>query len=236
LSEEGAAVPSLVGVTFRRALASAWYFPLVGVGFSLVYATIVLAIPHGGPNALANGFPLVGPLYLVFGSGGALVVFADDRARGVFEYLIAYGVRPSTLFRSTLVANLALASIVLGASLGIVYGSAWALGATLTWSVLELVVFYAIPMTYGGAVFTVMLGMIWSALSSPKAGNNSPVGFAPLLGVAPVLLVLLAAELLPGNDVYWLGTTAAAALLATAALVTALSDRVMVRERFLSPM
>ena len=236
MSEPDSTVPSLAGNTFRRALTSAWYFPLVGIGFSIVYAGIILAIPTGGASALAEGFPLVGPLYLVFGAGGALVVFADDRARGVFEYLIAYGVPPSSLFWNSVLATVGLASIVLGISLGIVFGIAAVLGAALTWPVLELVVFYAIPMTYGGAVFSVMLGMIWSSLSSPRRGSNSPVGFAPLFGVAPLLVVLFVGELIPHSELYLLGSSAGAILVGTAALVTALSDLVMVRERFLSPM
>ncbi|MCI4349884.1 MAG: hypothetical protein L3J93_06695, partial [Thermoplasmata archaeon] len=104
-----------------------------------------------------------------------------------------------------------------------------------TWTTIQVVLLYTIPITYAGAVFTIMVGMIWSAVSSPRAGINSPVGLAPLIGVAPQLLVFLVAISYPPADTPFIGVGASALLIAAVLTLTALSNRLLVRERFLSP-
>ncbi|MFI5414119.1 MAG: hypothetical protein ACHQ16_00375 [Candidatus Lutacidiplasmatales archaeon] len=85
-------------------------------------------------------------------------------------------------------------------------------------------------------MFTATVGMIWSSVSTPRSGMNSPVGIAPMVGIAPILLVLLAAEGAPSADYYYITVGAALAILAAVVVLLAMSARLMSRERFLSPL
>ncbi|MCI4351463.1 MAG: hypothetical protein L3K15_08125, partial [Thermoplasmata archaeon] len=120
-------IPSLAGITLRRAAITGKLYVGISVGISFVYALIVLSVPHGGPKIVLQIYPLQGTLYLALGSTGALMVFTSDRSKGVLEYLIAYGVSPSTLFWNGVLATAGLVSVVLAASLSAVLGLTWAL-------------------------------------------------------------------------------------------------------------
>ena len=109
-----------------------------------------------------------------------------------------------------------------------------ALGGGVSASFVELVVFYTLPLSFAGAAFMCAAGMIWSALTTQMAGVNSPVGIAPLLGIAPVLLVLLLAGRVGGDAFLYLVGSASLLLVAASAAMVYLGTRKMVRERFLS--
>ena len=98
----------------------------------------------------------------------------------------------------------------------------------------ELLALYTAPLSYVVAAFMAMAGMIWSQLTVRRSGVNSPVGVAPILGVAPVLLVLLLA-LGPGSGhiLYVVGGSVLVMAVAVAVMASLANSR-MQRERFLS--
>jgi hypothetical protein len=98
----------------------------------------------------------------------------------------------------------------------------------------ELILFYSIPLSYAAAMFMSMGGMIWSQLTTRRPGINSPVGMAPLLGIAPVLVVLLLV-LGPGSG-YVLDVVigASIAMLLAVVAMASVANSKMQRERFLS--
>jgi hypothetical protein len=228
-----ATVPSLTVTTIRRTIVIGWLYLVIGSVISLILALVLVFGAHR--TAFATTFPLEIPLFAVLGSMGGLMTFSSDRTKGVFEYLIAYGVRPRTLFINGLLSAAAMAAIILALALGVGLGAAVARGVPLTEDLEKSLAFYTIPMGFAGALFTVTVGMLWSSLSTPRTGLNSPVGVAPVVGIAPTLLVLIIAETVPASEFYYVTVGAAALILTVVVGLLAMSARLMGRERFLSP-
>jgi hypothetical protein len=224
-------VPSLTFTTIRRAITIGWRNLAIGTGISLLLAVTLLS-----SSSFTSTFPLEVPLFAVVGSIGGLMTFTSDRTKGVFEYLIAYGVRPRTLFLDSLASTGALVGILLGLSLLVGFGAATASGLPLTGALAKSVALYTIPMSFAGALFTATVGMIWSSVSSPRTGMNNPVGLAPMVGIAPTVLVLIVAESVPSSDFYYVTAGAAALIIVVVVILVAMSARLMGRERFLSPL
>ncbi len=205
----------------------------MGSAFSLLLA---VALARARPIVFATTFPLEMPLFAVLGSLGGLIIFSGDRAKGVFEYLLAYGVRPTTIFGNGVLAALGLAATVLAVALAAGLGTYFASGGTPTADLAKSIGLYAVPMSLAGTVFSTTAGMYWASLSSPRSGFNSPLGVAPLLGVGPTVLVLVTAETAPAADFYWITVGAAAILGAAALTLVAASGRLLRSERLLSPL
>jgi hypothetical protein len=229
------AIGSLLGTTIRRTISVGWRYLAIGTALSLLLA-LILVLGSRNSTAFAVTFPLEVPLFAVLGSMGGLMTFTGDRTKGVFEYLIAYGVRPRTLFTNGLASTAAMAAFILALSLSVGLGAAEARGVALTWDLAKSVSFYTVPMSFAGALFTATVGMIWSSVSSPRTGLNSPVGLAPMIGIAPTVLVLIAAESVPSSEYYDVTVGAAAIIIVAVVVLLAMSARLMGRERFLSPL
>ena len=174
-------------------------------------------------------------MFAVLGASGALMIFGSDKDKGVYEYMLAYGVEVSTIFWSIIAATMGLVTLVLGVSLAltvVLLGFTNASALSLVFG--ELVIFYTMPLSYAAAMLMSMTGMIWSQLTARRPGVNSPVGVAPLLGIAPVLVVLfLAVGPGAGHIVYVVGAASVVMILAVVAIAS-VASRKMQRERFLS--
>lgn len=228
-------IPRLTGTTIRRTVAIGWRYLAIGTVVSIVLAlALLLGARHGA--TFPQTFPLELPLFAVLGSIGGLMTFTSDRTKGVFEYLIAYGIRPRTLFIDGLFSTAAMTAIILGLGLAAGVGAAVAYGVALTDDFAKAVALYTLPMSFAGGLFTSTVGMIWSSVSSPRTGINSPVGIAPMLGVAPTILVLIIAETAPSSEYYYITVGAAGVIIAAVVGLLVLSARLMGRERFLSPL
>ncbi|MCL5067082.1 MAG: hypothetical protein M1368_01860, partial [Thaumarchaeota archaeon] len=64
--------------------------------------------------------------------------------------------------------------------------------------------------------------------------RNSPGGAAPMLGIAPILVVLILSSKVGSGNFILLVSSASLALLAIVGVMIGVSNRKMVRERFLS--
>jgi hypothetical protein len=229
------ALASLLGATVRRTLVVGRLYLALGTFISLLLALVLIVVARR-PSEFTMTYPLEVPLFAVLGSLGGLMSFASDRTKGVFEYLIAYGVRPRTLFLNGLTATIALTALVLGASLAVGLGAAAAKGLTFTEDLWKSIGLYTVPMGFAGALFMATVGMIWSSVSTPRGGLNSPLGIAPMIGIGPTVLVLILAETAPTADFYYITGGAAAVIIAGVVALLVLSARLMGRERFLSPL
>ena len=220
--------------TIQRTLRIGWRYLVLGAGISLLLTCELLFLGKSPGSAFDTTFPLEIPLFAVLGSIGGLMTFTSDRTKGVFEYLLAYRVRPGNLFINGLLATAVMAGILLGVSLSVGLGLATVRGVTLTAAFWQALAYYSIPMGLAGALVTSTVGMIWASVSTPRTGINSPVGLAPMIGIAPTILVLLAAETSPSSDYYYITGGASLALIVLAVALLALSAKLMSRERFLS--
>jgi hypothetical protein len=230
-----ARLPSLTAVTFQRGISAGRYYLAIGTLVSVILTVTLLRSAHGS-TVFALTFPLEIPLFASLGAMGGMMLFVSDRAKGVLEYLIAYGMRPNVLFANYLLTTVGLSTLVTGASLAVGLVGYIGTGNSVSTDLAEAILGYTIPMTYASSLFAATAGMIWSALSSPRMGLNSPVGLTPTLGVAPPLVVLILAESVAKAEYYDVTIAAAVGFLGiTAALVLA-SARLMGRERYLSPM
>ncbi|HYM38549.1 MAG TPA: hypothetical protein VEY12_00185 [Thermoplasmata archaeon] len=223
-------------MTIRRSIVLGRIFLAVGTGYLLIFG-IAVGLTSGAAFAII--LTLFLPVFTVVGSMGGLMAFTNDRLKGVFEYLIAYGVSPRRLFANLLVSTLVLVTIVLGISLAVVMGVYVADGGTVSADLAVSLALYSIPMSYASGAFAAAIGMFWTSLSSPRTGMNSPIGLMPLIGIAPSLIALAGA--VAANTAY--GPSAAyivlgVAVVSVVALVLVLlrlMERLMRRERLLSP-
>jgi hypothetical protein len=211
-------------------------FILGGLAYVVILSTITdLASGSSALEALAVYLPI----FAVLGAMGGLSVFVSDRVKGVFEYLIAYGMSPRRVFINFLIACMVLVTIVLVISLAYGIGLYLARGESISAMQAELLGLYSVPMSYGTAALASTVGMFWASLSSPRQGMNSPIGFMPLIGIAPTVLTLVAVGVVsatygPGSILL---VTSVAVILVAAASLLLLSQvpRLLSPERFLSP-
>ena len=226
---------SLLRTTFRRSLALGRIFVVVGVAYVLVLS---VALSFTAASSFGSAFPIFLPIFGALGSLGGLMVFSNDRTKGVFEYLIAYGISPRQLFVNALVASLLLETLVLALFLGLGVGVFVASGHAITVELVVSLSIYSVPMSYASTAFATTVGIYWTSLSSPRSGLSSPIGVVPFIGIAPSGLTLALVAILAhqGYTNFYLEIGAAvAAVAAIVLLLLGLLDRLMPRERLLSP-
>ncbi|MCI4322569.1 MAG: hypothetical protein L3K03_00855 [Thermoplasmata archaeon] len=226
----------LEGITIRRTLLIGWRYLAIGTAMGLLLTVILLESSKNPNVTFPSTFPLEVPIFAVLGATGGLMTFSSDRTKGVLEYLLAYGVPPRTLFTNGLLATAALSGIILGLILSLGLVVAVAKGVPMTEGLWKSIALYTIPMSFASALFTSTVGMIWSSISTPRTGMNSPVGIAPMVGVGPTVLVLILAEGVPSSEYYEVTVGAALLLVAAVLALVSLSARLLGRERFLSPL
>jgi len=223
---------SLLGSTVRRSFTVGRMNLVIGTGVSLLYGVILSVIPGG---SFATVLPLLLPVMGSIGGIGAMLVFTNDRTKGVFEYLIAYGVPPQQIFLNFLGAAFVLLTVVNVTTLFAAVGIRLALGYGVPLVFAESVLAYSLPMSYGATALCTSAGMYWTSLSSPRQGMNSPLGLLPIVGVAPGLVTLLAAEAAGPTLGVYVAIGAVVLVVLLAVILLALESRLMPRERLLSP-
>lgn len=232
---------SLYSMIFRRSLSYGKVYLIMGLVISVLFigetALTLNALKNfaqgSGSEIAGEIYPLLLPLTTIIGATGALMVFSSDKAKGVYEYLIAYGVNPSTIFWSVVVASIGLVSIILIVSVPVAAIVFALLGLALPSSFNELLILYSIPLSFTATAFMTMAGMIWQSLSTRRAGLNSPVGAAPVLGIVPVMTVFLLSLLLHADLILLVGAVSLAVLVSLG-VMTGVANKKMQRERFLS--
>ncbi|MEM0129212.1 MAG: hypothetical protein QXG65_03500 [Thermoplasmata archaeon] len=228
-------LPSLRAVTLRRGVAAGRMYLAIAILVSVVLTVILLRSARGA-SVFAATFPLELPIFASLGATGALMLFVADRSKGVLEYLISYGVEPRSLFVNSLIVAAVLSTLVLACGLAVGLGGYLAQGNAIGSDLEDAILGYTVPMTYASALFAAISGIVWSTLSTPRAGINSPVGVSPLLGIAPPVVVLIAAETVAKPDYYYVTVGASLGFLALVVVLLLASARLMGRERYLSPM
>jgi hypothetical protein len=230
---------SLAYTNFRRAANVGKIYLILSVAISiLISAEFSFIHANSSASSVVPSFvsalpALILPAFTVIGSFGSLMIFVSDKDRGVYEYLIAYGVNPSKIFWSIVAATVGLVSIVLAIDISINLGATLVSGG-VSITYLELIFFYMIPISYAMSMFMSMVGMIWSFLAVRRTGINSPVGVVSIIGIIPVFIVLLVSLALPpGYMIYFAGSVSIALFVAVGFLIR-LSNQKLVRERFLS--
>ncbi len=223
--------PSLFGVTVRRAFVTGRIYLGIATAVSVAIAVV---IGVASAAVFASFVPLLLPVYMVLAGMGGLMVFTSDRMKGVYEYLLAYGLTPRRLFLNAILASLVLVATVLGLALGVGLAVFVGRGNTVTGPLAVALALYTVPMSFTAVAFAATVGMYWSSVSSPREGLVSPVGLAPLVGVLPPLVTLFVGNAVGGA---YADLAVVLALLVFVLVVLALIaavDRLLPRERFLS--
>jgi hypothetical protein len=226
---------SLLGITIRRSVVLGRLYLVIGIGYLVILSITTSFTARGAFEGL---LPLFLPIFAVVGSMGGLMAFTNDRMKGVFEYLIAYGVSPRRLFVNVLAASVVLVTILVGISLAVDLGVYLGKGNTISAVFVQSLAFYSVPMSYASAAFAATVGMFWTSLSSPRMGLNSPIGLMPLIGIVPSILtlaVVVAAGISSSTSIYLvLGVSVSLVVLLVVVLLS-LVGRLLRRERLLSP-
>ncbi len=226
---EAPRLPSLLGVTVRRSF-------VVG-RLSLVIGSVMVVFYSAAFGLAGSLFATLGtlilPIFALTGGIGGTLVFANDRMKGVLEYLVAYGISSRRILLNTLLAGLVQVSLIL--LVGVAAGTATYLasGHALTLQLPEALLVYTLPMSYLTVTMMTAVGVFWTSLSSPRAGMNSPLGVLPLIGVVPPTAVLVLVEALPAYAIpVLLGSEVVLAMVVLSLL--ARTDRLMPPVRLLS--
>lgn len=234
---EAAGLATLVRINVRRAVRVGRIYLGMAIALGL-FATslIVLETPGSGAvgTVLGTVVPAEIPIFGVVGSLGALIVFVSDRSKGVYEYLIAYGVETSVISASIVLASLALVSIVFAVAGGVSTALVLERTGTIPFYYVRDLLVDALPLAFGATAFMTMVSMMWAAVASPRTGVNGPVGFAPTIGIGPLLILLITSGLAPPAIRVWLAPGIALVLFGLVGLMVVLLSRGSVRERFLS--
>lgn len=223
--------PSLLGITIRRSFVAGRVFLIVGILYVLFLS---IGLSFSGPSSFDSSFPIILPIFTALGALGGLTVFANDRIKGAFEYLVAYGVHPRRIFADILVTSLVLVTIELGITIAIGLGIYLALGNALSAELLLGLGLYALPESYACAALMAIVGVFWTSLSSPRAGLNSPIGFVPFFGILPQIITLILAGVFSDYRYDVLFGSLAVVVVIVLTLLS-LTNRLMPRERLLSP-
>ncbi|MCL1976875.1 MAG: hypothetical protein FWG55_02025 [Candidatus Bathyarchaeota archaeon] len=229
---------SLVRTNFKRAISFGSIYLILGIAVSFLLGGSISVT--GSTSTEASSFtsqflPLMLPVSVVMSSLGGLMVFVSDRTKGVFEYLIAYGVNVYEILWSTLLVTFGLVTIVLGVSIAGNITLFLLMGGSIPFAMIELFLIYTIPVSYASVAFMCMAGMIWSSLTRRIPGVNSPVGISAILGIGPNIAVLILSRFFVGSDNFMLlvgGVTLT--LMALVGVMMAVANKKMNRERLLS--
>jgi hypothetical protein len=221
-----------LGNTVRRSFTAGRLNLVIGTGVSLLYGIILSVVPGDSFSTL---LPLLLPIMGTVGAIGAMLVFTNDRTKGVFEYLIAYGVPTRQIFLNVLGAAMTLLTVVDSATLGVAIGLRLGLGYGVPLVFVERILVYSLPMSYGAAALCASAGMYWTSLSSPRQGMNSPLGLLPLVAIAPGGITLVAAEIAGPTLGPYVAVAAVVLVVLLALVLLSLESRLMPRERLLSP-
>jgi hypothetical protein len=224
--------PSLLGNTVRRSFTVGKLNLAIGTTVSLFYGIVLSLVPGDSFSTL---LPLLLPIMGTIGGIGAMLVFTNDRTKGVFEYLIAYGIPPRQIFLNVMGAAMALLTVVDGATLAAAVALRLGVGYGIPLVFVERILIYSLPMSFGAAALCTSAGMYWTSLSSPRQGMNSPLGLLPIIGVAPGALTLIAAEVAGATLGPYVALGAVILVVVLALVLFALESRLMPRERLLSP-
>jgi hypothetical protein len=240
-SEGAMRLKKLVQTNFKRALSFGSIYLILAIALSFLTGGLITGIISGAASAsidapliVSQTFPLMLPLCVVLGSFGGLMVFVSDRTKGVFEYLIAYGVNVSEIFWSTLLTTLGLVTIVLGVSLTGNIAVLLLMGGSIQPAMIELLLIYTIPVSYASVAFMTMAGMVWSSLTARIPGVNSPVGICTFLGIGPVMAVFILSAFFTGSGFLLVVGGVILILVALVAAMMVVVSKKMNRERLLS--
>jgi hypothetical protein len=227
---------SLTSVNFKRSINYGKTYLILGIIVSVVMMA-TLSLTGGsaaGAAILSSTFPLIVPMFAVIGCMGALMIFTSDKVKGVYEYLIAYGINPFAIFWSIVASAVGLTCIILAITVPVSIIVFVAVVGSISPVFGLLILYYTIPLSIAAAMFITMAGMIWSSLSTRKAGLNSPVGAAPILGIAPVLVVLLISTTVDPAYVLYIAAAVSGALILLVILLIGVATKKLVKERFLA--
>lgn len=223
-------LPSLLGVTVRRSMVVGRISLLIGGGMVALYGA---AFGFGGPLFTSTGTVIL-PVFAVTGGLGGALVFANDRTKGVLEYLVAYGLSPRRILTNALIAGLVQVTIVLGVGVAAGVTTYWISGYAFDLRLPEVLLAYTFPMSYLTGCLMTTVGVFWTSLSSPRAGMNSPLGVLPLIGVAPTAVAMVIALALPLEAAPILVSMECAVAVVLGALLVR-TDQLMPTDRMLSP-
>jgi len=230
---------SLVRISFKRAIRFGSIYLILGIALSFFVGISFSAVEAVSadadvPLSISQLFPLMFPIFAVLGSFGGLMVFVSDRTKGVYEYLIAYGVNVYEIFWSTLLASLGLVTIVLGISLTGNIAILLLMGGSMQPALIELLLIYTIPISYASVAFMCMTGMMWSSLTRSIPGVNSPIGICTLLGIGPILAVFVLSSFFIGSSFLLLVGGMTLVLVVLVAVMMGVANKRLNRERLLS--
>lgn len=149
---------------------------------------------HAATAQLGALSVLIGPLFIpilasIIGSL-PLVIFLSDKARGVYEYLMAYEFDLVQIYLAFIVASMIAVLMFVLPAVVVVLLSAHLMNIAVSSLLVEMILVYTIPYSVLVTVIVILMSLTWSALAQKRQFVNSPTGIAPLIGSAPTFVLL----------------------------------------------
>ena len=235
----------------RRSLTSSRAYLILGLVIPMIFivsmysagrgmSPSVIEKTYGLPPSVSGGAILVAtlvptliPLATVIGCFSPLLLFVNDRSRGVHEYLLAYGKKPSDIFLALVVSVIAISAILLAVPLLVSFVIVYVSGHILVGAFIEECIVYVLPVGFVTPLFISGISAIWVSLTKRVQFVNSPIGIAPMFGIVPVLVILLVSEIERGSDVLLFTGIASALMVAATVAIFALASKLLRGERFI---
>ncbi len=224
---------------FKRSISYGKVYLIMGIALPVALLILFSFLGKSNPRSatyLTSVVPMIIPVFAVLASLGALMIFVSDKVKGVYEYLIAYGVNTSIIFWSIVISSIGLVGIMLIITIPVSLITVTILLSTIPDLYFQLIFFYTIPLSIASTMFMTMVGMIWSSLSTRRAALNSPVGLAPIFGIVPNIVVLVTSEIFASQDptilLSFVSGVSVIVIIVVFSLI-AIAGKKMTRERFL---
>ena len=237
-------------IHLRRSLTSSRAYLVLGLALPLLMIAVSVLAGRSSSSALALQLglpasvkasaallflllPTMIPLAAVIGCFSPLLLFVNDRSRGVYEYLLAFGKRPGDIFSGLVVSVLAICGILL--AVPIVLGTfLFAVDGPVLLPAFALeVAVYSVPMGLLAPLLVTGIAALWVSLTKRIQFVNSPIGIAPMFGMLPVLVVFIASEFVGAGNILLLTAVVSGLTAVVTAAIYVLASRLLGGERFI---
>lgn len=172
-------------------------YMVLGLAIFTLLSVLFTTVPGraGGVGiSILYGFS---PISATIGSVGIAYFLSNDRANGVYEYILSSGeLDIKGIYLSYLIADSVLIAMILSIQFIILYVLVAITGATNVFSSIQTFFEYSIPVSFFSSYISAITMLTWASMSKRYVGINSPGGLGSIVGLSvPLAYYIVSIEL-----------------------------------------